>query len=454
MRDKMALRAKENSADEIPAVCNPNRAPRSKRAPPTEGSEIPMRLQRRTVLKGILGSVSALALKAPAIAQSAPFKTGLLTVKTGPLAQGGIQMEQGIATFLKQKNSSLAGRKIELVVADTGGNPAGAKTKASELIERDKVNVILGPLAAFELLAITEYVRQNETPLISLAAAEDVTQRNANPFVIRPSATSGQCSHAMGDYAAKELKFKRAATISEDFAFGYEQMAGFQRVFEDNGGKVVKKLWPPLVTPDYTPYIAQLSNVDCVFNGFAGSNPVKFMRAYADLGVKYKIPLLAGWTAMDDALLKSLSDEAVGVISAAWYSSEANTPSNKRFVEAMQKAYLTLPGGYSAGMYVAGQCVEAAMQMLGDQAGDRKALADALHKVSLSDTPRGAVKFDQYGNVVGDVFIRRCERKGGQLVNTVIKTYPGVSQFWTYEEKAVLANPVYAREVPAAKNLE
>jgi branched-chain amino acid transport system substrate-binding protein len=415
-----------------------------------------MTIKRRTVLKGMLAAGASLtALKAPYVqAQAAAFKIGLLTVKTGPLAQGGIQMEQGIATFLKEKNSTLAGRKIEFLSADTGGNPAGAKTKAQELIERDKVNVILGPLAAFELLAITDYVRDNQTPLISLAAAEDVTQRKANPFVIRPSATSAQACHVMGDYAAKELKFKRAATISEDFAFGYEQMSGFQRVFEDNGGKVVKKLWPPLVTPDYTPYIAQIGNVDCVFNGFAGSNPVKFMRAYADLGLKDRIPLLAGWTAMDDALLRSLGDEAVGVISAAWYSADHDTPSNKRFVEVMQKDYQVLPGGYSAGMYIAGQCVEAAIQKLDAKSDDRKALAEALHQISLTDTPRGPVKFDQYGNVVGDVFIRKCERKGRQLVNTVVKTYPNVSQFWTYDEKQFLAQPVYARDVPPAKNLE
>jgi branched-chain amino acid transport system substrate-binding protein len=413
-----------------------------------------MTVRRRTVLKGMLGATAVLAAPAVLRAQGAPFKIGLLTVKTGPLAQGGIQMEQGILSLLKEKNNTLGGRKIEFISADTGGNPAGAKTKAQEVIERDKVNVILGPLAAFELLAITDYVRDNQTPLISLAAAEDVTQRKANPFVIRPSATSAQCCHVMGDYAAKELKYKRAATISEDFAFGYEQMSGFQRVFEDNGGKVVKKLWPPLVTPDYTPYIAQIRNVDCVFNGFAGSNPVKFMRAYADLGLKGRIPLLAGWTAMDDALLRTLGDEAVGVISAAFYSADHNTPSNKRFVEAMQKDYGVLPGGYSAGMYVAGQCVEAAIGALGGQSDDRKALAEALHKVSLTDTPRGAIKFDQYGNIVGDVFVRRCERKGGALTNTVIKTYPQVSQFWTYEEKAFLANPVYARDYPPAKNLE
>jgi branched-chain amino acid transport system substrate-binding protein len=391
---------------------------------------------------------------APAIAQAAPFRIGLLTVKTGPLAQGGIQMEQGIAAFLKEKGNTLAGRKIEFISADTGGNPAGAKTKAQELVERDAVNVILGPLAAFELIAIADYMREKTTPLISLAAAEDMTQRKANPYIIRPSATSGQCCHAIADYALKDLKYRRAATISEDFAFGYEQMSGFQRVFEDGGGKVVKKLWPPLVTPDYAPYIAQIGNVDCVFSGFAGSNPVKFMRAYADLGLAGQIPLLGGWTAMDDALLHSLGNEAVGVVSAHWYSADFDSPSNQRFVAAMQRDDKVLPGGYAAGMYIAGQCVEAAMAMLDSKADDRTALAEGLHMISLADTPRGPVKFDHFGNVVGDVFIRKCERRNGQLVNTVIKRYPDVSQFWTYDEKAFLANPVYARDYPPAKNLE
>ena len=198
----------------------------------------------------------------------------------------------------------------------------------------------------------------------------------------------------MGDYAAKELKFKRMATISDDFAFGHEQMSAFQRVFEDAGGKIVKKLWPPLVTPDYTPFIAQIANVDAVFNGFAGSNPVKFMRAYADLGLKAKIPLLAGWTAMDDALLKSLGDEAVGVVSVANFCAEIDAETNKRFVAAMLKDYDKLPGGYAGGMYVAGQCVEAALQAAGGNP-DNKALIDALRKVSLTDTPRGAFRFDQ-----------------------------------------------------------
>src|SRR3954470_8222335 len=202
-----------------------------------------MTVHRRTVLKGMLGAgVSAVALQAPAVHAQAPFKIGLLTVKTGPLAQGGIQMEQGLATFLKEKNNTLGGRKIELITADTGGNPAGAKTKAQEVVERNKVDVIIGPLAAFELLAITDYVRQHQVPLISLAAAEDVTQRNVNPWVLRPSATFGQCAHVRADYGAKAMKLNRIAAISEDFAFGHEQVGAFLRVFEENGGKSVKKL--------------------------------------------------------------------------------------------------------------------------------------------------------------------------------------------------------------------
>jgi len=208
-----------------------------------------MTTTRRTVLTGALASTAIVGMPAILRAQAAPFRIGLLTVKTGPLAQGGIQMEQGLATFLKEKNSTLAGRKVEVITADTGGNPAGAKTKAQEVVERNKVDVILGPLAAFELLAITDYVRQQQVPLISLAAAEDVTQRKVNPWIIRPSATSGQCSHVMADYAAKEMGLKRMATISEDFAFGHEQVGAFQRVFEEDGGKIVRKLWPPLNAP-------------------------------------------------------------------------------------------------------------------------------------------------------------------------------------------------------------
>src|SRR6516164_2496770 len=191
-----------------------------------------------------LGSSAAAALVAnlpmPALAQAEPIKIGLLTVKTGPLAQGGIQMEQGTRLFLKDSGDKLAGRATELIVADTGGNPAGAKTKAQELVERDNVDMIFGPLAAFELLAISEYVASKKVPILSLAAAEDMTQRKPNPYFVRASATSAQAMHPLADYAAKELKYKTVITVSDDFAFGYEQMGGVSaglRGFGRTGGQ-------------------------------------------------------------------------------------------------------------------------------------------------------------------------------------------------------------------------
>ena len=150
------------------------------------------KVTRRKFMAGTAAGAALATFKfpTPAIAQAAPFKLGLLTVKTGPLAQGGIQMEQGVVTFLKEKNYTFAGRKVDFISADTGGSPAGTKTKAQELIERDKVDAILGPLAAFELLAITDYINEQKTPMLSLAGAEDMTQRRPNPYFLRPSATS------------------------------------------------------------------------------------------------------------------------------------------------------------------------------------------------------------------------------------------------------------------------
>src|SRR3989454_1692706 len=305
-------------------------------------------LDRRTFLAGTAGAALAAGLPFPAVAQSKPVRIGLLTVKTGPLAQGGIQMEQGTIRFLKDRNYTLAGRKVELVVADTGGNPAGTKTKTQELVERDNVDMIFGPLAAFELLAITDYTAQAKMPILSLAPAEDMTQRRPNPSFVRASGTSAQSMHPLADYAAKELKLKRVITISEDFAFGHEQMGGFQRVFEDAGGRVVKKLWPPLVTPDYAPYLAQISGVDALVHGFAGSNPLKFMKQYKDQGLT--LPVLSGSVGCDDALLKSFGNEALGMISCSGYTADLDTPSNRRLVDGMVRDYGNIPGIYAAGI--------------------------------------------------------------------------------------------------------
>lgn len=415
-----------------------------------------MTIHRRSALKGLAAAgVGTAVVGAPAIlrADIGPIRVGFLTVKTGPLASGGIQMEEGLTLYLQERNRTLGGRQVEVFTADTGGVPAVTKSKAQELVERNKVHCFIGPLAAFEALAIDDYIRETQTPTMSVAAAEDMTQRKPNPWFVRATSSSSQCASPMADFAAKELKYTHMATIADDIAYGHEMCAGFQHVFEDAGGRIVQKLWPPLNTPDYAAYIAQLkTDVDGIFLGFAGSNGLKFVKQYREYA--RPSPLLGGMTAIDESLLQQMGDDALGILSTCWYSADLDTPTNKKFVAAMQRAYKVDPGFYAAATYTNGAVLEAAVRAVGGKVEDKNAFMAALRTNKVPDTVRGPVAFDTYGNVVGNVYIRKVVRKGGKLVNAVVRSYPDVSQFWTYDPKAFLKNPVYSRDYPPARYLE
>ena len=411
---------------------------------------------RRRFVKAVGSGVgiSALGLPPFAQAQNEPIRVGLMTVKTGPLASGGIDMERALVQFLKERNNALAGRKVELFVGDSAGVPAQARTKLQELVERDKIQVMIGPLATAEALASNDYIIQQQLPTLSVAAAEDLTQRTPNPWFVRGTSTSSQSAQPLADYCLKTLKYKRMATISDDIAYGHEMCAGFQRVFEDGGGKIVQKMFPPLAVPDYATYLAQQkTNIDGIFLGFAGSNGFRWYKQFNEYGLKGKINVVGGMTAFDEAVLRNMGDEALGIITACWYSAEIDNPINRKFVATFRNDWKYDPGFYAAATYVEGGVLEAALQAVNGKIEDKPAFMKALRGIKV-ETARGPVAFDEYGNIVGNVYIRKVERKEGRLVNTVIYTYPNVSQFWTYDPKEFLKNPVYSRDWPPAKNLE
>ena len=414
-----------------------------------------MTVSRRKFIQIAGAGLGASALGVhPARAQGEPIRLGLLTVKTGQLASGGIDMERGLVQYLRERGNSMGGRKVDLIVADTAGAPATARTKLQELVEKNRVHVITGPLAAFEALALDDYIRDQQVPTLSVAAAEDMTQRKPNPWFVRATSTSSHCAHPMADYCAKTLKYKRMATIADDFAYGHEMVAGFQRVFEDAGGKIVQKLWPPLAVPDYGSYLAQLkTNIDGIFLGFAGSNGFRYLRQFNEFGLKGKVNVVGGMTALDESVLRNMGDEALGILTSCWYSAELDNAANRKFAPAFRAEWKYDPGFYAAATYVNGTVLQAAVEAVGGRIEDKPAFMKALRATKV-DTVRGAVRFDDYGNVIGDVFIRKVERKDGRLVNTVVQGYPNVGQFWTYDPKEFLKNPVYSRDWPPAKNLE
>jgi len=406
--------------------------------------------------------VAALLASSPAWAQSdripaEPIRVGFLTVNTGALAAGGRQMEQGLRQFLKERGDSIAGRKVELFVADTGGNPAGAKTKTLELVERFHAQVIIGPLATFEALAIDDYIKQAQVPLITptSAASQDPVVRKPNPWLIHAVGTAPQPMHALGEYAAKKLGYKRIAMIADDFTYGHEGAAGFQRAFEDNGGKIVQKLWSPLNVADYGGFIAQLkTDVDAVYAGFAGANGLRFLQQYSEYGLHDKLPVLGNSTTTDEGILQNMGDEALGVYSAGWYAATIDTPENRKFVEAIRTTYKVEPGFYTAGTYVAAMVLEAALDAVKGKIEDKEPFRAALRQVKLTGTPIGPIRMDDYGMPILSIYVRKVERKDGRLVNAILETKPEISQFWTYDPKPFLAEPVYSRDYPPAKNLQ
>jgi branched-chain amino acid transport system substrate-binding protein len=414
------------------------------------------KLTRRALLAGA-AAISVLPARRARAQVAEPLKIGFLTVDTGPLAAGGKQQEEGAALFLQERGGMIAGRKIELIKQDTAGNTSLARTKTQELVERYKVPVMIGPLATNEALAMDSYIRDTKVPLITTtsAATVDLKAHPVNPWVLHAFGTAPQVTFPLGDYAAKTLGYKRMAIVAEDFTYGYEGAGGFQLAFEAAGGKIVQKLWPPLNAPEYAPYLAQIkNNIDGIYMGFAGINPLRFLKQFNEFGLKGKLGVLGNTTSTDEGILKLMGDEAVGVYTAGWYAAGLDTPDNKKFVVGINTANHHDPGFYTAGPYTALLIIEEALKTTGGNTADAAAFLKAMRDVRLTHGPIGPVRLDEYGTPILDIYIRKVARLNGKLENTILKTYPQVGQFWTYKPAEFVTRPPFSRDYPPSKYLE
>src|SRR5207247_1241761 len=194
------------------------------------------------------------------------------------------------------------------------------------------------------------------------------------------------------------------------FAFGHEVVAGFHKAFEDAGGQIVQKLWPPLGAADQAPYIGQLRrDIDAVLIGFAGVAALRFVKQFEDAGLRGKIPVLANQTAVDEALLRNMGDEALGIVSTMHYSAALDTPANRGFVGAYRKAFGTEPGYYSVGAYTAGLFLKQALEKVGGKVEDTDAFLKALRGVTIADAPGGPIRLAEPVAVEYDVMVSVLE---------------------------------------------
>jgi branched-chain amino acid transport system substrate-binding protein len=184
---------------------------------------------------------------------------------------------------------------------------------------------------------------------------------------------------------------------------------------------------------------------------FSGADALRFAKQYEDAGLKARIPLIGGGTFTDEHVLRSMGDEVLGIVTALHYSAALTTPGNRKFAQAYEGRFKQIPSYYSEGTYVGGLQLKRALEAIGGEAENSERLAGALRKAELADTPRGPIRFDEYGNPIQNIYVRKVERVGGRLQNTVIHTFESVSQFWTYKPDEYLKNPVYDRNFPPCK---
>jgi branched-chain amino acid transport system substrate-binding protein len=375
--------------------------------------------------------ISAIALAAAAFTSAAQaqetFKIGLILPMTGPFASTGKQIEAAVRLYMAQNGSTVAGKKVELILKDDTAAPDVTKRLAQELVVNEKVNVLAGfgltPLA----LATAPIATQSKTPLVVMAAAtSSITQ--ASPFIIRTSFTLPQAAVALGDWAPKD-NIKRVVSLVSDFGPGIDAEKYFKDRFTFNGGQVVETLRVPMRNPDFAPFLQKVRDIkpDALYVFVPSGAGTALMKQFAERGLdKAGIRLIGTGDVTDDDILNGMGDVALGVVTSHHYSTSHKSALNQKFVDAFEKANNNLrPNFMAVGGYDGMRVIYEALKATKGQGGG-EALLNAM-KGQIFESPRGPMFIDaQTRDVVHNIYIRKVEKVNGQLYNTEFETIKDV----------------------------
>jgi branched-chain amino acid transport system substrate-binding protein len=380
----------------------------------------------------LLGAI--LCAAPPAYAKD-PIKVGFLAPFVGVYTQLGVDMDRGFKLYMEEIGYRAGGREIKVVTEDTEGKPELGPTKARKLIENEKVNLLAGIVHSGVAVSIRDIVTDAKVPLIiSNAGAPELTGKLKSPYIFRVSFANGQQDLAGGWYAYHKLGFKRMIVIAADYSAGRDKANGFMKYFKEAGGTVVEEIYPPLTTNDFGPYLTKISSrakgVDAVWSFFSGSGSIRLITQYEEYGLKDTVPLFVIGDTIDDSVLPSMKDAAVGVRSYHQYADTLKNPENEKFVKAYQAKYKVSPGTFSEQGYVAAKVIAMAIDAAKGNLDDKDAFLAALSRLKFN-APRGPFAFDANQNVILPVYIRRVDKVQGQLRNVILDSIPDVDQNWT-----------------------
>jgi branched-chain amino acid transport system substrate-binding protein len=412
-------------------------------------SLIPNAFQRWVLV--LVTSFGFIATINNAQAQSGPIKIGVLAPLTGGLSGPGKDLVDGFNLFWEQAKYTAGGRKIEIVIADTTCNPDQALTQARRLVHQEKVHFIVGPLCGHEGPAVAQVSKETGVPVImDTAGADTVTKWDRTPTVIRTAVSASQIGHPWGEYMYKELGLRNVTFIGQDYTFGHEVTLGAVRTFTALGGKVAKILWNPIGTKDYGPTIAAIpADSDGVSVMVVGVDRVRLFESWFNFGMDKKQKIYGSYWMQQD-VLPQLDDRAIGLIgNALHYAPGIDTPENKAFTTAFATKNKRLPSWFSESAYTAGLWTKTAIDAINGKVEDRAAFLKAMRSAKIK-APRGPLSLDAYDNPIQNVYISKVQKikhpvLGDVLTNVPIKTYPAVSQFWTWSPEEFLKMGEYKR---------
>lgn len=363
-------------------------------------------------------AVASLASATSALAQDNTFKIGLILPMTGQQATTGRQIEAAARLYMAQNGDTVAGKKIQLIVKDDTSLPDVTRRLAQELVVNDKVNVLAGFGITPSALATAPIATQSKTPMVVMAAAtSSITQ--ASPYIVRSSFTLPQVSVALADWAPKN-GIKKVVTLVSDYGPGIDAEKYFKDRLTFNGGQVTDALRVPLRNPDFAPFLQKVrdNKPDALFVFVPSGAGAAVMKQFLERGLdKAGIRLIGTGDVTDDDQLNDMGDGALGVVTSHHYSAAHPSAMNKKFVEAFSKANKGLrPNFMAVGGYDGMRVIYEALKTSKGQGGG-DALLEAM-KGQIFESPRGKIFIDaQTRDIVQDVYLRKVEKKDGQLYN-------------------------------------
>ena len=380
-------------------------------------------ISRRAFSAGA-GAILASSVAAPALlAQSrAPIKLGHLNSFTGAIAYASDVNLNAMNLYFDSINWTIADRKVEIIKEDDQFNPQVGLQKAKKLIESDKVDLLVGIQASNVALAVLNYMKQQKAFYVVSGAGTDAITWDRYAYLFRTSISAYQLSMPTANYVYDNLG-KGIVTTGSDYAGGRDVIGQFKGPYVAKGGKIIKEIWPPLGTQDFSPYLTDIKSINppVTYDFMPGADAVRFIQQYTEFGLKDKIPLV-GFTMIDTQMLKTLGKSAIGLISALTYIDTVDNPESKKFAEDYQTKYKAAPDLFADYGYVAAKALDEAIKTVDGNTSNKDKLAEAMAKLNFK-APRGPFRMDPVThNPIQDIYIGQVVESGGKLTTKILTT--------------------------------